>query len=147
MSQLKKIGFAAVALTLVLGLVSCGSDNAELKLTAQQEAEISERLAPEGEVVLEKDVSSAPVAAVSSGPRSGKEIYETKCFACHGTGAGGAPKVGVADQWTDRVAQGVDTLYAHAINGLGTAMPAKGLCMDCSDDELKATVDYFLEQL
>jgi cytochrome c5 len=145
MSQLKKTGFAAVALTLVLGLAGCSSETEELSLTEKQETEISERLAPEGEVALEKDVASAPVAAASSGPRSGEEIFKTKCTACHGTGVGGAPKVGEAAQWEARVAQGVDTLYANAINGV-RGMPAKGLCMDCSDDELKATVDYMLEQ-
>tara|TARA_R110001592_G_scaffold321037_1_gene599389 strand:+ start:131634 stop:132074 length:441 start_codon:yes stop_codon:yes gene_type:complete len=145
MSQLKKIGFAVAALVVVLGLAGCSSDTEELKLTAQQEAEISERLAPPGEVVLEKDVGSAPAASASTGPRSGKDIYTKSCTACHSTGAGGAPKVGAAADWAARVDQGVDTLYAHAINGI-RGMPAKGLCMDCSEDELKATVDYMLEQ-
>ena len=145
MSQLKKTGFAVVALTLVLGLVGCSSDTEELKLTAQQETEISERLAPEGEVVLEKDVASAPAAMASSGPRSGEDIYNKSCTACHSSGAGGAPKTGVAADWESRVAQGIDILYANAINGV-RGMPAKGLCMDCSDDEIKSVVDYILEQ-
>ncbi len=38
----------------------------------------------------------------------------------------------------------MDTLYASAISGF-LGMPPKGLCMDCSDDELKATVDYMVE--
>ena len=145
MSQLKKTGFAVVALTLMLGLVGCSSDTEELKLTAQQETEISERLAPEGEVVLEKDVASAPAAMASSGPRSGEDIYNKSCTACHSSGAGGAPKTGAAADWESRVAQGMDTLYANAINGI-RGMPAKGLCMDCSDDEMKSVVDYMLEQ-
>ncbi|MDX2465600.1 MAG: c-type cytochrome [Porticoccus sp.] len=144
MSQLKKTGFAVAALVVVLGLAGCSSDTEELKLTAQQEAEVSERLAPPGEVVLEKDVSSAPVASASTGPRSGKDIYNKTCVGCHSMG-GAAPKVGAAADWAPRVAQGLDTLYAHAINGL-RGMPAKGLCMDCSEDEIKATVDYMLEQ-
>jgi cytochrome c5 len=146
MNHIKKIGFIAVALTLVFGLVGCSSDTEELKLTAQQEAEMSERLAPAGEIVLEKDVASAaPVASASSGPRSGEDVFNTKCTACHSSGAGGAPKIGVAAAWADRIAQGMDTLYANAINGI-RGMPAKGLCMDCSDDELKAAVDYILEK-
>ncbi|MBL4567877.1 MAG: cytochrome c5 family protein [Porticoccus sp.] len=146
MNHIKKIGFIAVALTLVFGLVGCSSDTEELKLTAQQEAEMSERLAPAGEIVLEKDVASAaPVASVSSGPRSGEDVFKTKCTACHSSGAAGAPKVGVAAAWADRIAQGMDTLYANAINGI-RGMPAKGLCMDCSDDEMKAAVDYILDQ-
>ena len=143
MSQLTKAGIAAVALTLVLGIAGCSSEKEELNLTAQQEKEMSERLAPAGEVVLEKDVATAPVAAVS-GPRSGEDVFNKSCTACHSTGAAGAPKVGVAADWTARVDQGMDTLYANAINGV-RGMPPKGLCMDCSDDELKATVDYMLK--
>ncbi len=143
MSQLKKTGLAAVALLLALGIAGCGSESKEVKLTAAQEKAMSERLAPAGEVVLEKDVPSAPVAA-ASGPRSGDEIYNSKCTACHSTGAAGAPKVGVAADWESRLAQGMDTLYANALNGV-RGMPAKGLCMDCSADEIHAAVDYMVE--
>ncbi len=145
MSQLKKAGIAAVALMLVLGITGCSSDKEELKLTAQQEKEMSERLAPAGEVVLEKDVVSAAPVASTSGPRSGKDIFNKSCTACHSTGAAGAPKVGAAADWSARIDQGMDTLYANAVNGI-RGMPAKGLCMDCSEDEIKATVDYMLEQ-
>ena len=51
------------------------------------------------------------------------------------TGAAGAPKTGDAAAWAPRIAKGMDTLYGNAINGVG-AMPAKGLCADCSDDEI-----------
>ena len=145
MSQLKKAGIVAVALTLVLGVVAgCSSEKEELNLTAQQEKEMSERLAPAGKVVLEKDVAVA-APAVAAGPRSGEDVYNKSCTACHSTGAAGAPKVGVAADWTARIGQGLETLYANAINGI-RGMPAKGLCMNCSEDEVKATVDYMLEQ-
>ena len=84
-------------------------------------------------------------AASGGGSRSGEEIYNSKCTACHATGAAGAPKTGVADDWADRIAKGVDTLYTSAISGLN-GMPPKGLCMDCSDEEMKAAVDYMLAQ-
>lgn len=42
------------------------------------------------------------------------------------------------------IAKGMDTLYTHAIGGFN-AMPAKGLCMTCSDDEVKAAVDHMIE--
>ena len=105
---------------------------------------MSERLAPAGKVVLEKDVAVA-APAVAAGPRSGEDVYNKSCTACHSTGAAGAPKVGVAADWTARIGQGLETLYANAINGI-RGMPAKGLCMNCSEDEVKATVDYMLEQ-
>jgi len=144
MSQLKKTGLAAVALLLAMGIAGCGSESEEVKLTADQEKAMNERLAPAGEVVLEKDVPSAPVAAASSGPRSGEEVYNSKCSACHASGAAGAPKFGSAADWDSRLAQGIETLYTHAVKGI-RGMPAKGLCMDCSEDEIHAAVDYILE--
>ena len=143
MSQLKKTGLAAVALLLALGIAGCGSESEEVKLTSAQEKAMTERLAPKGEVVLEKDVPAAPVAA-ASGPRTGEEIYNSKCTACHTSGAAGAPKLGSAGDWEPRLAQGVDALYSNAVNGI-RGMPAKGLCMDCSADEIHAAVDYILE--
>jgi cytochrome c5 len=46
--------------------------------------------------------------------------------------------------WTDRLAQGDDTLYQHALEGF-KGMPAKGLCMDCSEEEIELAVDYMVE--
>jgi cytochrome c5 len=60
---------------------------------------------------------------------------------CHASGAAGAPKFGDAAAWGPRIGKGMDTLYSNAINGFN-GMPAKGLCMDCSDDEVNAAVDH-----
>ena len=108
--------------------------------------DIAERLKPVGDLCMSgDDCAAAPVAAAAStGPRSGSDVYDSKCMTCHATGAAGAPKFGDAGAWSDRIGKGLDTLYANAINGIN-GMPAKGLCMDCSDDEIKATVDYMVE--
>ncbi len=116
---------------------------------AGTEETLEDRLKPAGEVCLAGDdcaVASAPVAsAESSGSRSGADVYQAKCFACHGTGAGGAPKLGDAAAWAPRIAKGVDVLYASAINGLaGTLMMAKGGCTDCSDEEVSTAVDHII---
>lgn len=110
---------------------------------------VAERIKPVGEVCIQgEDCGAAvsPAAGASAGggePRSGESVYNTACTACHGTGAGGAPKLGDAAAWVDRIAQGNDALYDHAINGFN-GMPPKGLCMDCSDEELRLTVDYMV---
>lgn len=74
----------------------------------------------------------------------GKAVFDSACMACHATGAAGAPVLGNAEQWASHIAKGKDTLYDHAINGFN-AMPAKGGRTDLSDDEVKATVDYMVE--
>ena len=68
-------------------------------------------------------------------------IFNTKCMACHATGAAGAPKVGDKEAWAPRIATGMDALLASAINGKN-AMPPKGTCMDCSEADLKAAMEY-----
>lgn len=145
MSIIKKAGLSTLALAVLLGLAACGSEPEPVNLTSDQEKAVAKRLAPEGEVTLEVDVvSAAPAIDTASGPRSGEEIYNKACTTCHNTGAAGAPKLGDAAAWEPRVAQGMDTLYANAINGI-RGMPPRGLCMDCTDEEIKATVDYILE--
>ncbi len=115
-------------------------------LTEKQEAAVAERIKPVGEVCVEGDANCAAVVAVSSGPRSGEDIYNGSCMACHSTGAGGAPKVGDNAAWADRIATGQAALYHSAVNGVaGTGMIAKGGCMSCSDDEIHAAVDYMVE--
>lgn len=104
---------------------------------------IAERIKPVGSVYLEGD---APVAAVAAGPRSGDTVYGTFCVACHGSGVMDAPKKGDAGDWAPRIAQGSDVLADHAINGFN-AMPAKGSCMDCSDDEIVAAINHMIEGL
>ena len=78
--------------------------------------------------------------------RTGEEIYKTKCFVCHLTGAAGAPKIDDKAAWAPRLATGMDALFTSVKNGKN-AMPPKGTCMDCTDDELKATIEYITSQV
>lgn len=73
----------------------------------------------------------------------GKSIYDSVCFACHTTGAAGAPMLGNKDAWAPRIAQGMDVLYASSINGKN-GMPPKGGRMDLPDADIKAAVDYIV---
>ena len=104
---------------------------------------IADRIKPVGSVYLEGD---APAATVAAGPRSGDTVYGTFCVACHGTGVMGAPIKGDAGDWAPRIAQGKDVLAEHAITGFN-AMPARGSCMDCSDDEIVAAINHMIEGL
>lgn len=130
----------------LLGLTLAFSISAQ-DLSDAQRADIEDRIKPIGEVCLEGDnrCGGAAVAAAGAATRSGEDVYNTACMACHSTGAAGAPKMGDAAAWADRIAQGNDSLYANAVGGIaGTGMMAKGGCMSCSDDEVNAAVDYMV---
>lgn len=133
-----------LAILMAAGLlVSVGTQ----ALTDEERNAIEERIQPVGEVCLEGDDSCGGAAVVvSSGPRSGKAVYDAVCMACHATGAAGAPKSGDSAAWAPRIAKGIDVLYSSGINGLaGTGMIAKGGCGSCSDEEVQAAVDYMVE--
>ena len=117
-----------------------------VELSDRQRAEIEERIAPVGEVCMQGDSScGGPAVAASSGPRSGEDVYNSACMACHTTGAGGAPMLGDVAAWADRITKGNDVLYASGVDGVpGTGMIAKGGCMNCSDEEIHAAVDYMV---
>jgi cytochrome c5 len=73
-----------------------------------------------------------------------ERVYMQSCWACHNSGAAGAPKVGTAADWAPRIEKGMDTLLANAINGIN-AMPAKGLCFTCTDDDLEDLIQYMVD--
>ncbi len=83
-----------------------------------------------------------PAAAMAE--RTGEDVYKTKCSVCHASGVAGAPKLGDAAAWAPRAEKGIDALLATAITGI-RAMPPKGTCMDCSDNELKVSIQYMLD--
>jgi cytochrome c5 len=99
-----------------------------------------------------KKVTSTLIAAMllsASGAvfadADGQKVYQTSCQACHASGAAGAPKLGDKEAWAPRIATGMDALVASVTNGKN-AMPPKGACMSCSDDDLKAAVEYMVSQ-
>ncbi|QEP44585.1 cytochrome c5 family protein [Ectothiorhodospiraceae bacterium BW-2] len=90
-------------------------------------------------------VAAAEPAAPAGGARSGEAIYQASCFACHATGAAGAPLLGNVEAWAPRIALGMEALLATAISGKG-AMPPRGTCGTCSDDDLMAAIEYMVSQ-
>lgn len=92
---------------------------------------------------VETVAAAAPAAAVDLA--QGKTIYDTACFACHLSGAAGAPKLGDQALWAPRIAKGMETLTHNAINGIG-AMPAKGGRVDIADADIASAVAYMIEQ-
>ena len=145
---------SALALLVPVFLAYLGAQWASggKRLNATESAEsIAKRIAPTGEIKKFDPNEPAPVvavaAAVSDKPKSGEEVYNVGCNACHGAGIAGAPKNGDKAAWGARIAQGAATLYDHAIKGYqGKAgmMPAKGGNAALTDGEVKAAVDFMV---
>ena len=112
---------------------------------------VAERIKPVGQVVVasaETQKEPVKIAEAASSPgRNGQQVYQVSCGACHDAGIAGAPKLGDKGQWAKRIAKGVDTLYASAVNGSqgsGGVMPPKGGNLALSNAEVKAAVDYIV---
>ncbi len=133
MSHMKKL-FGILLMTALVSGVAVANDD-----------EVQARIAPVGKTCMQGDeCAAAPAPAAAAGPKSGKDVYSGFCTTCHGAGVMGAPKFGTAADWAPRAAKGIDTLYTHALNGFN-AMPPKGMCAACSEDEIKAAVDYMVD--
>ena len=91
------------------------------------------------------DTQAVELSQLSNGTEV-EATYMASCFACHSTGAVGAPKVGPgnADAWTARLEKGMDQVVTNAIAGINN-MPPKGLCFSCNDDDIKALVEYMVD--
>jgi cytochrome c5 len=107
---------------------------------AAAEVAVEERIAP----VAEIDVADTGDEAVKTA-LTGDAIYKQTCFACHGSGAMGAPMLGDKAAWAPRIAQGKDTLVKHAIEGI-RMMPAKGGNPSLSDDDVANAVVYMANE-
>ena len=114
-------------------------------------AEIAERIRKAGSVCIQGDDCdvAAPAAPAASLASVGgiESNYNRTCATCHNAGVAGAPRMGDMVAWAPRLEKGMETLYQSVIAGLPPAMPAKGMCFNCSDDDLKALVDYMVDSV
>lgn len=123
---------------------------------------VDTRLAPVGGVYAGDTGRAAMLAAQEAaaqaaasqvaygGTTDGSVIFGNLCQSCHGTGAGGAPKLTDKAHWGPRLAEGVDTLVKHAIEGYtGSSgmMPPRGGNPALTDEQVRATVEWMIEQV
>ena len=118
-------------------------------LNVSDRQQIEERIKPVGQVQLAtQDTSSTTESAQtkSINQAAGQATYEQYCSICHRDGLAGAPKFRVKEDWQPRLdKQSLDELVVSAIKGIN-AMPMKGTCMQCSDEEIKNAIQYMLPQ-
>jgi cytochrome c5 len=126
------------------------------------QARVEERIAPQVRVAVAGEdnsdlpapgappaVMAAAAPAPSAAEMTPEAVYNNACAACHAAGVAGAPILGDQEGWSARIAKGMDTLATHAIQGYqGEAgyMPAKGGRSDLSDDQVRAAVQYMVDQ-
>lgn len=149
-------GLVAVAVAiLILALFQGGDSQREARMAdSAYQTQVLERIQPLGRARLPGDEADAaqvaapvaaaqPVATVKTGP----QVYNEACVACHGNGIGGAPKLGDTAAWGPRIAQGLPVIQGHALEGYTGSqgyMPPKGGRVDLSDEEILEAVDYML---
>jgi cytochrome c5 len=147
----------AVGLFFLVNAISIETQDRYVAEDPAVQAAIEERIRPVGRVMLlgDEELAAAAAAAVAAPTpvatvMTGPQVYNAACIVCHQPpGTGGAPPIGDVAAWAPRIEQGMDTLYMHALQGFqGSAgyMPPKGGRVDLSDDEIRAAVDYLLEE-
>lgn len=146
-----------VAITIVILIIANGiaakNVDADNSRNPYAQAQVVERIQPPAQVAVTGaamggDASGAAVAVAASDSDVGQRTYQQACFACHGTGAAGAPRVGDVADWAARSEQGREILIRHSIEGyMGSKgyMPPKGGQTQLSDEAVIAAIDYMLD--
>ena len=131
--------FMLISMTIA-NILSSSSKSADTAQDPRVQAKIEANIKPVAQVNIGDVAPAAPAAAADP-----KDTYQATCFACHGTGAAGAPKLGDKAAWKKRIAQGKSTLYEHALNGF-KGMPPRGGNGSLSDEAVQGVVDYMVSQ-
>jgi cytochrome c5 len=127
-----------VPIVLIAMLASLASRGVDPSAQVTSDEAIAKRLKPVGQVVVAEG-SDVP------GQRTGKQIVEAVCSACHATGALNAPKIGDKAAWGKLIPEGHAHLTETAIKGI-RQMPPRGGSPDLSDAEVARAVAFMANQ-
>lgn len=127
-----------IALIVMLTQLVTGSGNFGKDHPGMSDEAIAKRLKPVGEVVV-VDANAPKV------DKSGKQVVEAVCSACHATGALNAPKIGDKAAWGKLIQEGQAELTGDAIRGV-RQMPPRGGNPDLTDTEFARAVAYMANQ-
>jgi len=106
-----------IAIVLLVTFVA-SEDKPSAGSDAMKDQAVAQRIAPVGHVEI-KDPNDV------SAMKTGEQVFNAQCVACHGSGAAGAPKFGDAAAWAPRIAKGYEALLTSALKGKGN-MGAQG---------------------
>ena len=146
---------AAVALGILVVSIKASDlmQGTDTRDAGEDQSAVADRIRPFGQIYLpgEEQQAAAPTVETAEEPApvvtamSGPQVYNAACLACHGAGIGGAPILGDTAVWAPRIAQGINVLNEHAVNGYTGSvgyMPPKGGRIDLSDQEIRDAVQY-----
>ena len=144
-----------IGLIIIARIIAANTSVANRAEDPVYQRQVEERIRPVARVAiagqdntaLAPPAAAAAVAVTAAADLTGEQVYNQACVACHGAGVAGAPKFGDKAAWAPRIAQGMDTLHAHALQGYqGKAgyMPPKGGRTDLSDQSIVNSVDYII---
>lgn len=136
--------------TIVLIIIALSLFQGDPERHAQLMRERAERnLEPPGELRLSGEPMPA-IAQASGGeaagggePRSGEQVVQQVCIACHQGGFMNAPAIGDKDAWAPRIEAGMATLVDHVANGFGNMPPQGG---QASEEEIRAALTWMIEE-
>lgn len=99
---------------------------------------IAERIAPIAKLAIAEasQDTDGPVQA-----KTGEEVYNATCAACHSSGVADAPKFGDSGDWAPYIETGYEAMFKVALEGKG-AMPARGGNTNLSDLEVERAMVY-----
>lgn len=156
------IGGLAVLAVILIFMALTIHLNEPKETNPKQPAQVSARIAPAGAVyagdtgraAMQAAAENAAKAAASQvaygGTTDGKAIYDHLCTSCHTGGIAGAPKLGDKAKWGPRIAEGIDVLVKHAIDGYhgpdGNFMPPKGGNPALTDEQVTNAVHWLVDQ-
>lgn len=128
--------FVVAAICIGLCLVNYArSDNTE---------QIEQRIQPMGKVHVQEEEKPQVDKRLEVRSTPGQKIYERFCVVCHRDGLVGAPKFHDEQAWKSRLSgKTLNELVSSAVKGLN-AMPAKGTCFECTEDDIKSAIEYML---
>jgi cytochrome c5 len=125
-----------IAIIALVNYVAMGTKPAAGTRALDDES-VARRIMPVATVAL-KDASSAGAV------KTGEQVYQAQCSACHATGVAGSPKFGDAAAWGPRIKSGFEALWNSSLKGKGAMGPQGG--GDHSDFEIARAVVYMANQ-
>jgi cytochrome c5 len=109
--------FPVVVIIMLANFVDFGGKDGAGSDGMSAEA-VALRIQPIGSIEI-KDASDTGTL------KTGEQVFQAQCTACHTAGAAGAPKFGDEAAWGPRIKTGYDALLVSALKGKG-AMGAQG---------------------